>query len=141
MVGAFDEEVAGEEQADQAPFINTIAYSVPIYTVAAEEPTVRVTLDHAQPPPALQAAWDAVPLPAEAQSAAGTDRHLVVWQPSTNRLWEFWRLEQAPTGWQAAWGGAMQNVSTDPGCTGRKLGRVRVPIGAPRRLRFRSLGD
>ena len=23
----------------------------------------------------------------------GTDKHLVVWQPSTDRLWEFWRLE------------------------------------------------
>ncbi len=120
MVGAFDEEVAGEEQADQAPFINTIAYSVPIYTAAAEEPTVRVTLEHPQPPPALQAAWDAVPLPAEAQPAAGTDGHLVVWQPSTNQLWEFWRLEQTPSGWQAAWGGAMRNVSADPGVYGPK---------------------
>jgi hypothetical protein len=120
VVGAFDEEVAREEQVDQAPFINTTAYSVPIYTVAAEEPTVRVTLDHTQPPPALQAAWDAVPLPADAQPAAGTDGHLVVWQPSTNRLWEFWRLEQLSTGWRAAWGGAMRNVSTNPGVYGRK---------------------
>jgi hypothetical protein len=120
VVGAFDEEVAREEQGDQAPFINTIAYSVPIYTVPADEPTVRVTLDHTQSPPPLQAAWDAVPLPADAQPAAGTDKHLVVWQPSTDRLWEFWRLEQTPTGWRAAWGGAMRNVSTNPGVYGRK---------------------
>ncbi len=120
VVGAFDEEVAREEQGLQAPFINTIAYSVPIYTVGAAEPTVRVTLHHTQPPPSLQAAWDAVPLPAEAKPAAGTDGHLVVWQPSRNRLWEFWRLEQTPTGWQAAWGGAIRHVSTNPGVYGRK---------------------
>jgi hypothetical protein len=120
VVGAFDEEVAHEEQGDQAPFINTIAYSVPIYTVPADEPTVHITLDHTQSPPALQVAWDAVPLPADAQPAAGTDKHLVVWQPSTDRLWEFWRLEQGPTGWRAAWGGAMRDVSTNSGVYGRK---------------------
>jgi len=120
VVGAFDEEVAREEQGGQAPFINTTAYSVPIYTVPADEPTVRIRLDHTQSPPTLQSAWDAVPLPVDAQPAAGTDKHLVVWQPSTDRLWEFWRLQQTSTGWQAAWGGAMRSVSTDPGVYGRK---------------------
>ena len=31
-----------------------------------------------------------VPLPPEAQPSAGSDQHLVVWQPSSDRLWEFW---------------------------------------------------
>jgi hypothetical protein len=115
LVGAFDEEVAREEQFDQAPYINTTAYSVPIYTVPVNEPTVRVTLDHTEPPPALQSAWDAVPLPSDAQPAVGTDGHLVVWQPSTNRLWEFWRISHTARGWQAEWGGAMRNVSSDAG--------------------------
>jgi hypothetical protein len=66
----------------------------------------------------LQSAWDAVPLPSDAQPAAGSDKSLVVWQPSTDRLWEFWGLEQASTGWQAAWGGAMQNASSDSGTYG-----------------------
>jgi hypothetical protein len=57
-------------------------------------------------------------LPADAQPAAGTDKHLVVWQPSTDRLWEFWHLEQAPDGWQAAWGGAIEKESSDPGAYG-----------------------
>jgi hypothetical protein len=57
-------------------------------------------------------------LPARALPSAGTDKLLVVWQPSTDRLWEFWRLEETPTGWQAAWGGAMQNVSADSGAYG-----------------------
>jgi hypothetical protein len=57
-------------------------------------------------------------LPANAQPAAGTDKHLVVWQPSTNRLWEFWHLADGPEGWSASWGGAMQNVSQDSGAYG-----------------------
>jgi hypothetical protein len=118
VVGAFGEEVAKEEDAKHGPWINTIAYSVPLYTVPADQPTVRVALVDASKPPALQSAWDAVPLPANAQPAAGTDKHLVVWQPSTNRLWEFWRLEQAPTGWQAASGGAMEKVSSSSGAYG-----------------------
>src|ERR1700689_4155849 len=115
LVGAFDEEVAHEEQFDQAPYINSTAYSVPIYTVPVDQPTVRVTLEHIKPPPALQSAWDAVPLPSNAQPAVGPDGHLVVWQPSTNRLWEFWRLVHGSGGWSATWGGAMQDVSSDSG--------------------------
>ena len=58
--------------------------------------------------PALESAWEAVPLPANAKPSAGSDGHLVVWQPSKNRLWEFWRLVHGTEGWSASWGGAMQ---------------------------------
>ncbi len=112
---AFDEEVAAEE-SEEGPNIDTTRWSVPIYTVPADEPTVRVKLLNNSK--TLQAAWDAVPLPANAQPAVGTDKHLVVWQPSSDRLWEFWRLEKTTEGWQAPWGGAMQNVSSNPGVYG-----------------------
>jgi hypothetical protein len=121
LIGAFDAEIVQEERTKDSPSINTMAYSVPIYTVPADQPTVRVTLrsepDHVFQP-ALQAAWSAVPLPSNAQPAAGGDKHLVVSQPSTDRLWEFWHLEQTLTGWQAGWGGAIQNVSSDSGAYG-----------------------
>jgi hypothetical protein len=42
----------------------------------------------------------------------------VVWQPSTNQLWEFWRIAHETNGWVASWGGAMQNVSADRGVYG-----------------------
>jgi hypothetical protein len=115
IVRSFDGEIAATTQAQRGPTILTTAWSIPIYTVPAYQPTVRVALESRSPAPALQAAWDAVPLPPDAQPAAGTDKHLVVWQPSTDRLWEFWRLERTATGWGAKWGGAMQNVSTNPG--------------------------
>jgi hypothetical protein len=122
VVGAFDAEIAKEEAAKKGPAtINTTAWSVPVYTVPAGQPTVKVTqaVEYGSTVnPALQTAWDAVPLPADAQPAAGTDKHLVVWQPSTDKLWEFWRLEKTSTGWQASWGGAMQKASSDSGAYG-----------------------
>jgi hypothetical protein len=114
-VGVIAEEVAHEEEIKKGPAINTTSWSVPIYTVPADQPTIQVTLVDAAKTPTLQSAWDAVPLPADAQPAAGSDEHLVVWQPSTDRLWEFWGLEDTAGGWQASWGGAMQSASSDSG--------------------------
>jgi hypothetical protein len=115
LVGALNSEVTAELTAGNGPWINTAKYSVPVYTVAADQPTVAVTLDHSPAVPALQSAWSAVPLPQSAHPASGTDAVLVVWQPSTDRLWEFEKLVYASDGWRATWGGAMQNVSSNTG--------------------------
>jgi hypothetical protein len=117
VMGSFDALIATEQQAKNGPWINTTSYSVPVYTVSVGRPTVSVQLDGTSNA-ALSAAWSAVPLPPDAQPAAGTDGALVVWQPSTDRLWEFWRLVHKAGGWHASWGGAMQNVSSDPGVYG-----------------------
>ncbi len=112
-------EVQREVRSHKGPAINTSAFSVPIYTVPADQPTVPVTLRRSTTAAALRTAWSAVPLPVNAQPAAGTDRHLVVWQPSTDKLWEFWRLQHHESGWQADWGGAMQDVSSGSGVYGQ----------------------
>ncbi len=106
------QELAEDAIRTNIPWINidTTSYSVPIYTVPADQPTVEVALKGGRAR-TLIAAWSAVPLPSNAQAAAGTDGHLVVWQPSSNRLWEFWRLVHGVEGWSASWGGAMRNVS------------------------------
>jgi hypothetical protein len=117
VVGALETEIPSEAAAGKGPTINTTSWSVPIFTVAAGQATVRVTLDGASSS-ALQSAWDAVPLPSDAQPAAGTDKHLVVWQPSTDRLWEFYSLTHQGDGWHADWGGAIQNESANPGSYG-----------------------
>jgi hypothetical protein len=111
-------EVAAETATGEGPWINTTKYSVPIYTVAANQPTVRVKLDHLPPVPALQSAWNAVPLPPSAHPASGTDGVLVIWQPSMDRLWEFERLVRREGRWRASWGGAMQHVSSNMGVYG-----------------------
>jgi hypothetical protein len=119
VVGALDEEIAAAEKAKKGlANINTTKWSVPIYTVPADQPTVKVTLVGGRVSPGLVAAWDMVPLPSNAKPAAGTDKHLVVWKPSTNKLWEFWHLEDGPSGWEAEWGGAMEKASSNPGAYG-----------------------
>ncbi len=143
LAGAFGAEAASEVQEDEAGkqgawiSIVTTTCSIPIYTVPADQPTVRVTLKGGQAA-ALQEAWDAVPLPPNAQPAAGTDGHLVVWQPSTNRLWEFWRLVHGTEGWYASWGGAMQKVWSNPGVYGPQAWSGAEPGWGRRRLRCRS---
>jgi hypothetical protein len=95
-------------------YMNTTSYSVPAYVVPANQPTVPVQLTVSAPD--LQQEFEAVPIPAGARAAAGSDAHLTVWQPSTDKLWEFWKLAQTPRGgWTARWGGEMGDVSTNPG--------------------------
>lgn len=118
LVEALDAEVARELEAGNGPWINTVDYSVPIYTVPVDQPTVRVKLVSPFYAPALQSAWSKVPMPPGARPSGGSDRTLVVWQPSTDRLWEFWKLARGTGGWRASWGGAMHNVSSNWGAYG-----------------------
>ena len=93
--------------------MNTTSYSTPVYVVRAHEPTQHVSLKTWGPD--LQQAFDAVPIPAGAKASAGTDEQMTVWQPSTNKIWEFWRMQHSHDAWQANWGGEMDNVSSNPG--------------------------
>jgi hypothetical protein len=118
LVATLLSEVEEEAAAGEGPFISTTSYSVPVYTVPAGQKEVRVRLASDQPAPRLQAAFAAVPLPPAAEPSPGTDATLVVWQPSSDRLWEFWRLRRTTSGWQASWGGAMQDVGDQAGYYG-----------------------
>jgi hypothetical protein len=115
---AFVEQIDVEQQTDDGPWINTTKSGVPVYTVPASQPTVAVQLVNHLPEPSLSAAWSAVPLPPTAQPASGHDGDLVVWQPSTDRLWEFDHMIHGADGWHAEWGGAMQDVSSSLGVYG-----------------------
>lgn len=117
----FGQEVEAEKRAGNGPNITTSAYSVPVYTVGADQPTVSVTLANPQGEknPPLSEAWRAVPLPANAHPANGTDGAMVVWQPDTDKMWEFWQLRKTVAGeWQASWGGAMREASHNKGIFG-----------------------
>jgi hypothetical protein len=96
-----------------APWINTTSYSTPVYRVPADQPTVRVKLDFDHEP--LQQAWEAVPIPANARPANGTDKAMVIWQPATDTMWEFWLMERTDGSWHARWGGRMTGLSRNPG--------------------------
>lgn len=103
----------GRQISEHGYGFNTTTWSVPIYTVGAGQPTQRVILDGSNK--YLQQAWEAVPLPPGARPSAGTDQHLVVWQPSTDTMWEFWHLQLKSDGWHAGYGGRIVDVSANPG--------------------------
>jgi hypothetical protein len=116
------------------PWINSYAWSTPVYQVPANQPTVAVTVDWApamwtNPADAavLASQLSAVPIPAYAQPAAGTDRHLVIWQPSTDTEWEMWltKHEIGANGpeWHVGWGARIEHVSQSSGI-------VPYPFGA-----------
>jgi hypothetical protein len=97
--------------------INTGAYSIPIYTVPASQPTVSVAITpDCNADPGLVSQFRAVPIPSNAQPASGTDSALVVSQPSTDTEWELWRAQHLADGsWTACWGGQMTHVSRSSG--------------------------
>ncbi len=114
MVNGLVTEVAREVALNIGPWISGTSH---VYTVGPDTPTVRVQLD--DPTLAwrasLQTAFAAVPIPAGAVPEAGSDSEMSIWQPSTDKLWEFFEMRLLPDGWHAAWGGAIQNVSQSPG--------------------------
>jgi hypothetical protein len=114
MVSGLVAEVSREQAAGIGPWITVGAN---LYMVGADQPTVPVLLDDTTGPVrgALQAAFMAVPIPANAQPGSDADAELTVWQPSTDKLWEFFHMRRLADGWHAGWGGAIQHVSQNPG--------------------------
>jgi hypothetical protein len=103
---------------DDGPWISTYSSSVPVYTVSRDQPRVPVTLDitgSGSVAELAQAFKQGVPIPPGAKPAAGEDQHMVIWQPSTDTMWEFWHAQKVNGLWQARWGGKMTNVSSNPG--------------------------
>jgi len=102
------------------PWINYVQYSVPVYTVPNTQPRHKVNLINPSEVKCvneLREVFEDVPIPDGAEPAAGTDKHLVVWQPSTDTMWEFWAMDKNnSTGeWECRWGGKMFNVTSNPG--------------------------
>ncbi len=108
--------------------INTTEWSAPVYTVPANAPTTAVVPQNVTCPrgegvfqPFAQD-MSAVPIPAGAQAAQGTDEDMVVWQPSSGREWELWRAHQEDGRWTACWGGEFQDAYTSEGVLPEPLG-------------------
>ncbi|MGH2872209.1 MAG: hypothetical protein ACRDL5_07065, partial [Solirubrobacteraceae bacterium] len=98
------------------PDIETVSDSTPIYRVPAGQRDVRVALESDAPwARTLARALHAVPIPPGARPSGGPDSELTILQPSTDRLWELWEAHRTRSGWEAAWGGAMQDVRSSPG--------------------------
>jgi hypothetical protein len=115
LVAWLADEVTREYAGHRGPWVNDVRYSTPLYVVGPRQRRVRVRLVGSADS-GLRAAFAHVPLPRNARPAGGSDAHLTVWQPSRDRLWEFWQLSRDARGeWQAQYGGAIDHVSRSPG--------------------------
>jgi hypothetical protein len=114
LVTTLRDTVAQNVAAGWGPWISTYETS-PLYTVPADQPTVRVQLDPGSWKVGLQQTFEAVPIPPDAAPAYGPDAHMTVWQPSTDHLWEFFEARRLADGWHASFGGSMSSVSRSPG--------------------------
>jgi hypothetical protein len=110
------DEAVNELKTATGPYLATKG-GVPVYKVPRRTRRVRVKLDVASDfRTSLKETFAAgVPIPARARPADNPDQSMVVWQPSTDRMWEFFRLQRRSDGWHARWGGAMRNVSRSDG--------------------------
>ena len=65
-----------------------------------------------------------VPLPPRAATllTGSSDNPLIVWQPSTNSEWEFWKMAYFHGQWSACWGGRITGVPSSSG-------RFQAPYG------------
>lgn len=99
--------------------INTTSYASPVYYVDADVPTTQVVEWNCQnkknKDENLAEQWSAVPVPAFALPADGTDAEMSIYQASTDTLWEFWKARKIDGQWQACWGGRKSNASKSDG--------------------------
>ena len=110
------QEAESEIKEGIGPWIETSNDSTPIYVVGPDQRCVRVHLGVTQAyGKTLRTAFARVPLPADAYPAAGADAHLTLIQPSTDSMWEFFKLRREGDEWHAGWGGAIHDVSANPG--------------------------
>src|SRR4051794_4069081 len=110
-VGALADDLQWKAQRRMYPNIAGQAYGATLYVVQRRQRRVRVALDTGSWRLPLEHALEAgVPIPARAHPAKGTDGQMVIYQPSTDTIWEFWRAVRRRDGWHASWGGAIRRV-------------------------------
>lgn len=100
--------------------VNSHEYNTSFYRAEPGTPRQQVAFNDCQNKgwldPQFEAALKDVPIPQNAVPAAGTDSNLSIYDPEQDALWEFWVASRTESGgWQACWGGKIENVSANPG--------------------------
>jgi hypothetical protein len=118
---AASNQVPAENMAAQMKLPATIqppsTYSPSLYIVPGNQHTQKVTVpaEHVE----LQEQCEAVPVPTLALipsgsiwTPTGTDKWVAIWQPSTDKWWEFFGFAGTEGAWTAVYGGYVPNVSS-----------------------------
>ena len=116
----YGEEIAAEVQKYYGhAALNTHNFAPAVYTVPANQPSVSVTPWDCQGrgsfDPGFVAQIASVPIPPDAVIPPDSDASIIVWQPSSDTVWEFWKTRRVDGGWQACWGGRLENASQSIG--------------------------
>lgn len=111
--------------------VNAYRYNTSFHRVPADQPKVRVGFSDCQSKGYTP--WQLydgpkhfvdVPVPADARAATGTDAEMSIYDPAADKIWEFWQMRRTSDGgWEACWGGRLDDVST-------KQGYFDAPFGA-----------
>lgn len=139
--------VLDQQRALGAWPLMTDAYSAPIYIAPPDAPLTRWRYDNCSGASGLHPpfgdALAAVPTLPNMLASKGTDGELVVYQPSTDTYWDFWRASVDTRGrWSACWGGRILGYSESDGifepplgatATGLALGAFLIRIDELRR--------
>jgi hypothetical protein len=115
LVADLQSQVNAEIAAQTGPTIVTSNSTTDVYWASSSVPTVKVGGLPKSAPPSLVQALSAVPIPSNARPTAGIASQITIVQPSTDSLWELRGVWRTNGSWYAAWGGAMQSLSTNPG--------------------------
>lgn len=106
--------------------INTDQYGSPVYVSKPDYPIANVKYkDCGRSPGAtniasLEKQWQGVAMPQAAKPSPGTDAEMTIYDPVSDRMFEFWKTEKDASGnWFACWGGGFVNVSTSSGIFGK----------------------
>ena len=109
--------------------VNNIEWSSPVYTVGPDQPRVPISVDarhtpYAQPQISeLTSDLSSVPLPDDAQpsgppessTVSWSDHELIVYQPSSDTVWELYHLVRDGSRWTVTDGGRISNASRSTG--------------------------
>lgn len=120
---AVGDYVAREVAARYGGYAGFNAYDFSVGMNVADATTKRVDLVHTcavswgVPPNLFDGAghFTGVPVPEDAKAATGSDGQMTIYDPATDQMWEFWKMQRDPaTGqWGACWGGRIDNWSTN----------------------------
>lgn len=98
----------------------TLAWGQPVYTMPANNPTFAVTNSQSYAPlnaalAAQQAAVPILPYVVAEPNPPDTDQGLIIYQPSSDSLWDFYQFTQTSPPYSTTWGAGMTEVSVSNG--------------------------